>query len=543
MSTHTNALPTPTPSTASWLAAETQGFRPALALSALARLLGLIAAIGMYCAGLLAVFQHNLVWVVVAVVLGLAKALLRYGEQFAGHWVAFKVLEQLRAKAFAGLLAQFDANRHHHEHPHSQSRSLSGDLVERLTKDIDRLEVFYAHTLVPATTALLTPFLAAGLVLAATGDTPAALIAFGSIAVVWASAILGVRRIFATNHEVAQLRGEISHRVTDAVFGHSEIINYRMQPKIRARISTVDGHIHAKQRTLATITAARNALLTLGLLGGPTLLWFIGLSGQQAALATAIVLVSGLHGAAMEQLTPSLAAAWASARRVQQLSTNPPAQEGKPWPTYPGELRLQGAGTASVSVPPAGHLLVRGPSGVGKTRLLRTIMQLDSAGQVSIDGIPVHEIAPHELREHIAYAPQKAVTFPDTVGFNLTLGAPVEQARIREVLDALELSEVAADLSAPMGTWSGGQLARLGIARAVLQEPEILLLDEPTAHLDPALAQAVRERLPELLPGVTLVEVTHSAADATLGGKELQVLQFPDTSDSPDTSEPFGTST
>ena len=154
-------------STFGWLFKATRGFTGALVASGLQRILGLVAYLAMVCAAVVAISERDwrLVWLVIG--FGLLKALLRYGEQFCGHWVAFKVLEQLRAQAFAALATTVG------DQGADTDRRTTGDIVERLTKDIDRLEVFYAHTLVPILSAGLAPFIAA----AATCAAPAASLA------------------------------------------------------------------------------------------------------------------------------------------------------------------------------------------------------------------------------------------------------------------------------------------------------------------------------------------------------------------------------
>lgn len=507
-------------STRRWLLQATKGFRGALVLSFLQRALGLAAYIAMLCTAVLAVTHLQWRYVLATVVLGLVKAALRYGEQFAGHWVAFKVLEQLRAQAFGYLLPTVGQPQGNREAPHEEG-VLSGDVVERLTKDIDRIEVFYAHTIVPVCSAILAPVLGAVAVWWATGSGEAVLVMLAACAVVWAAALIGLRAMATANMDAAELRGGLSHLITDAVFGHAEIHSYQMQPQMRARVSAAETELHRPHATLARWAAVRAGCSTAGILGGASSMLLLNLPWEAAALGAVIVVAVGTHIAAVEQLAPSLGAAIAAAGRV--IALQPATQQPRsPWPS--GNLVLrepQLEHGAQQRLSPGEHVVIQGPSGVGKTRLLRTVMQLDDFAETRIGDTATASIDPAELRSHIAYAPQKAVTFPGSIRFNLTLGAEVDQQWIRRVLDALELSEHIASqggLDARMEQWSGGQTARLGIARVLLcHDPEqlrYLLLDEPTAHLDEALAARVRRNIRDLVPGAAIIEVSHRHSDS-----------------------------
>ena len=493
-------------STFGWLFKATRGFTGALVASGLQRILGLVAYLAMVCAAVVAISERDwrLVWLVIG--FGLLKALLRYGEQFCGHWVAFKVLEQLRAQAFAALATTVG------DQGADTDRRTTGDIVERLTKDIDRLEVFYAHTLVPILSAGLAPFIAAAATCAATGNGAAAAITIASGLVVWVAAATGLAPMFRANEAMALSRGTRTHQVTDAVFGHAEVVGYHMQEGQLARIADTDNRLLQATGTLARWSGVRAGLSAGASLGGASLLVSSGMPWPEALMAALITLTACMHVAAIEQLAPSLSAALASARRVRHLAQPPMNTPPHPWPGGVCELMAPGLnGGQPLTLAPGDYAVITGPSGVGKTRLLRSAMTFDAAGTVTIGGIDVRSIGFDQLRCHVMFVPQKAVTFPGTVRFNLTLGAKHADAEIARVLDIVELGEHVAErgLDSPMGQWSGGQLARVEIARALLAKPEILLLDEPTAHLDRALAARVRLGIRTYLPQAIIVEIAH----------------------------------
>jgi ABC-type multidrug transport system fused ATPase/permease subunit len=165
----------------------------------------------------------------------------------------------------------------------------------------------------------------------------------------------------------------------------------------------------------------------------------------------------------------------------------------------------------------AGELTaLAGASGVGKTSLLRAIVRLDepASGRVLLDGRDAREVDPRALRRRVGFVAQAPVMLPGTVRDNLGygLGASDERALAGALaatgLDAGFLGRDAAQLS-------GGEQARVAIARALTRDPGALLLDEPTASLDPDAAAVIEGLLAELARrGLGLLVVTHDAAQA-----------------------------
>ncbi len=143
-------------------------------------------------------------------------------------------------------------------------------------------------------------------------------------------------------------------------------------------------------------------------------------------------------------------------------------------------------------------LAVEGPSGSGKTCLLRAIADLDPApGQVFLDGAERREMKPQAWRKAVRYHAAEPAWWTDTPrpAFNLPSGGP----RLARLIDRLGLSD--AHLDRPVHVLSTGERQRLALARAVLDDPRVLLLDEPTAALDSASAALVEELVKYLLLG------------------------------------------
>lgn len=168
---------------------------------------------------------------------------------------------------------------------------------------------------------------------------------------------------------------------------------------------------------------------------------------------------------------------------------------------------------------------VVGPSGAGKTSLLRCINRLEepSGGRVSLDGTDIREIAPTELRKRVGMIFQTPVLFEGGVRANLSYGLHVaDEATLRASLEAAGLAMSFLERESP--ALSVGQAQRVCIARALVRQPEALILDEPTSALDVRATARIEELLVSLAEsGLTIVIVTHDldqarrvAADAVL---------------------------
>ena len=170
----------------------------------------------------------------------------------------------------------------------------------------------------------------------------------------------------------------------------------------------------------------------------------------------------------------------------------------------------------------AGEALVLwGPSGSGKTSLLRLLMGFRGAdsGRIAINGRDILALKPAELRRLSAYVGQRAHLFRATLRDNIRFARPdATDAQVEAAAKAARVTDFAAELPDGLDTlmgeagWglSGGQAQRLALARAFLRDSPLVLLDEPTAHLDPATEAEVIESLKRLAVGRTVVIASHS---------------------------------
>lgn len=177
-----------------------------------------------------------------------------------------------------------------------------------------------------------------------------------------------------------------------------------------------------------------------------------------------------------------------------------------------------------------------GPSGSGKTSLLRLLNRLDepASGEVIFKGKPIVDLPPSELRRHIAMAFQRPKLFGPNVIDDLLYPFKIDQKPpdIAELRDRGRhlLTQVGLDpgfSEREVARLSGGETMRVAIARALMRQPDVLLLDEPTAGLDPDAAGSLLETIIELNRGIglTIVAVTHRFAYARLIGHRTMLLE------------------
>lgn len=166
----------------------------------------------------------------------------------------------------------------------------------------------------------------------------------------------------------------------------------------------------------------------------------------------------------------------------------------------------------SFSVANGECLAIEGPSGSGKTRLLRAIADLHpAAGHVFLNGAERHEIPAPEWRKRVRYASSEPAWWTATARQAFDLAEKTTQAKLDRLLTAVALTTKSLD--APLSELSTGERQRLALARAIIDEPSVLLLDEPATGLDPQTAALVEELIRfQLLAGRSVVFASHDQA-------------------------------
>ena len=177
----------------------------------------------------------------------------------------------------------------------------------------------------------------------------------------------------------------------------------------------------------------------------------------------------------------------------------------------------------SLEFPKNTTTVLTGPSGAGKTTITDILLgfYMPDSGEVLIDGRPLREFSLRKWRSMIGYAPQELILFHDTIYANIALGSPdIGEAEVRLALEMAGAAEFVDQMPDGMHTIvgekgamiSGGQRQRISIARALVCQPEILILDEVTSALDPASEHAIVENIKALSHDKTIISITHRPA-------------------------------
>ncbi|WP_405979717.1 thiol reductant ABC exporter subunit CydD [Streptomyces sp. NBC_00158] len=468
---------------------------------------------------------------------GIGRAVFRYAERLVSHDAVLRMLADLRVAVYRRLERIAPAGLR------GQRR---GDLLSRLVADADALQDYWLRWLLPVGTAVLV---GTGSVAFTTWMLPGAgaALAVGLLAAGVGVPLLSGACARRAERRLAPARGELATRVADLLTGTAELTVAGALAGRKQRARESDG--------VLTRIASRGAAAT-GLGGGLSAL-VCGLTVVCAAFAGAEAVADGrLSGVAMAVvvLTP-LAAFEAvsglplavqyrqrvrrSAERVYEVidAPVPVAEPARPraLPASPFPLRLTGLAARhggqerdalhglDLTLEAGRRIAVVGPSGSGKTTLAQVLLRfLDPReGAYTLGGTDVRELDGDEVRRIVGLCAQDAHLFDSSVRENLRLartGASEEQ--LREALAAARLLEWADGLPDGLDTLvgehgeriSGGQRQRLALARALLADFPVLVLDEPAEHLDLATADALTADLLAATEGRTTVLITHRLA-------------------------------
>ncbi|MEV5186368.1 thiol reductant ABC exporter subunit CydD [Streptomyces werraensis] len=468
---------------------------------------------------------------------GIGRAVFRYAERLVSHDAVLRMLADTRVAVYRRLerLA-----------PAGLRGTRRGDLLTRLVSDVDALQDYWLRWLLPAGAALAVSALSVGftawLLPEAGAVLAAGLLLAGAVVPLLTAAV--ARR---TERRLAPARGDLATRVTDLLSGTAELTVAGALPARSEGTRRADGALTRIASRSAAVTGLGDGLTALisGLtVAAAALVGVQGVaSGRLDGVALAVVVLTPL--AAFEAvLGMPLAVRYRqrvrrSAERVYEvLDAQPPVREpetprrapASPFPLalrgltarHPGQDRDALAGL-DLTLERGRRVAVVGPSGSGKTTLAQVLLRfLDTgAGTYTLAGVDARALDGDDVRRMVGLCAQDAHLFNSSVRENLLLARKnATEADLRDALRRARLLDWVDGLPDGLDTLvgehgarlSGGQRQRLALARALLADFPVLVLDEPAEHLDLPAADALTADLLAAIEGRATVLVTHRLA-------------------------------
>lgn len=478
--------------------------------------------------------------------IGLFMALLRYGWRMLLMGSARDLERGIRNQLYAHVLT-LDMGYY--------DETKTGDIMAHATSDINHVRMAFGFGLV----VMVDTLLLGGTCIAIMAYTHPKLTFLTLIPMpflVLTTKILG-KKMHLFHRTAQEAFSSLTEQIREGFFGIRVIKVFNFEPKIQDKVEVAAKDYFNKNLKRAVI----NALLR------PLLGFFFNIS-------TLIILFYGGFLVMKHQLSPGelvaflqylgilawpvIAIGWmtnlfqrglASLKRIQTLLDAVPAidipDHPKPFGPVQGGIVFKDVcfshetgknvlDSINANIPSGRRIGITGPPGSGKTSLLQLIPRLydPDSGTVLIDGLNLRDLDPDQLRSHIALMSQEPFLFSGTIEENILMGQPPDKQKMAQAIDICDLTETLAampkGLSTLVGergvTLSGGQKQRVALARTLITDKPVILLDDPVSQLDTRTAGRVIAGIETANPGATMIMVSHRIA-ALAGCDDIFIME------------------
>lgn len=471
---------------------------------------------------------------------------LRAIEQYSGHYIAFKILAILRDQVFKALRKLSPAKLETKE---------KGNLISVITSDIELLEVFYAHTIAPIAIAILTSSVTAGVLYSV--NPYFGLIGIGFYLIV--GLVIPVASSKYANQAGLEYRNEFGNTnsfLLDSLKGIKEVLLFGAGEE---RINTINENsekLNEKLKVIKQHEGIIRAFTDITIMIAILVTLYTGVKLFEAGtvdlgqVILAVVLLASSFGptVALSNLSNNLMHTFACAQRLFNILDEVPAVEEVPGME---DLEMNDISIENVSFKYKGRnedllkninlkinkgdkVAIIGKSGCGKSTLLKLIMRFwdVESGAIEIDSKNIKNIPTKPLRKVQSLVSQETFLFNDTIENNLKIGkidaseeeiiSAAKKASIHEFITTLpngyktNVGEIGSNLSS-------GERQRLGIARAFLHNPKVLILDEPTSNLDTLNEAEILKSIKNESEDKTIIMVSHRKSSAAICDKKVYV--------------------
>jgi thiol reductant ABC exporter CydC subunit len=465
---------------------------------------------------------------------GLSRAGARYAERMVSHDLTFRLLANTRTWFYRRL------------EPLAPARLLglrSGDLLSRVVKDVEELENLYLRISSPIAVAAIISLLTA-LIFYAFGPM-LALVALAFLVTTGVGVPLLVARLArGLGRRQLELRAALNARIVDDVRGVQDVLAFGREGDERREIAELDRRLGRVQNRMAFITGLQDSLSDLMMNLAVVAILAVAIPSVAAGeirgvyLAfLALVMLGSFEavqplGRAFQFLGRSVAA---GERLFEVADAEPEVADPErplPIPAADRTLRFEDVTfrydsnvppvlhNISLALEPGRRVAVVGPSGAGKSTLVDLVLRFrdPSAGRVTLGGRDLRDLAQEDLRASVSVVSQDTHVFTDSLRGNLLLAKPeATDDELRAALGRARLLDLAERLPEGLGTplgeqglkLSGGERQRLSVARALLKDAPLLVLDEPTANLDPETEREVLDAAYDLARERAVLVITH----------------------------------
>lgn len=485
--------------------------------------------------------------ITVMLVAAVLRGLLRYCEQLSGHYIAFKILVILRDKIFTVLRRLAPAKLESKE---------KGNLISLITSDIELLEVFYAHTIAPIAIAIITNTIIS-IILYLINPIFGIVSAIFFLIVGFVIPYKSSSMVKGDGVEYRNVFGESNSYILDSLRGLKEILLFNSGKerldKINSNSIKLNDSLYKIKRHEGIIRAITDLVIMLAILTFVAIGFslYINTYITFTTMIVAIVIIASSFGpvVALSNLSNNLLHTFACAERIFKLLDEEPEVEEV---LGDGELLVSKIDYRDVSFSYKGRkesifnninleikkgdkIALIGDSGIGKSTFVKLLMRFFDVnkGEININGENIKNIKTKAIRNSQTLVSQETYLFNETIEDNIKIGnikatreEVIEAAKKASIHDFIETLPNGYDTkSGELGSnLSSGEKQRIGLARAFLNNGQVLILDEPTSNLDTLNEGEILKAIKENCSDKTIVLISHRKSTTTICNRTFKVL-------------------